>query len=133
MPKEGHISLEDLNWKFGWSVFPESLILYTEEENKFREEVRKVAEELILPRADRIDREADYDAIRDIYRELGRRGYLATVFPKETGGKGVVYRTIMAEERAAASLSYDVARCASTDLYGYPCSTSEQRNSTKNS
>ena len=88
MPKEGHISLEDLIWKFGWSVFPESLILYTEEENKFREEVRKVAEELILPRADRIDREADYDAIRDIYRELGRRGYLATVFPKETGGKG---------------------------------------------
>ncbi len=56
--------------------------MYTEEENRFREEVKKVAKELILPHA---DREADYDTIRDIYRELSRRGYLATAFPKKSG------------------------------------------------
>jgi alkylation response protein AidB-like acyl-CoA dehydrogenase len=122
MPKEGHITFEDLKIEFGYSVTPSSLNLYTEEENAFRKEIRAIAKREIVPKAEEVEKTGDYEIIRGILGKLGKMGVFRTSYPKEIGGEGegAVYRTIVAEEFSAISLAIDISRMASTDLFGFP-------------
>lgn len=122
LPKEGHISFEELKVDFGYSTFEGSLFLYTEEENKFRQEFRKFVKKEVEPVADRIDREENFDLIHEILKKMGKAGYYSLAFPKEIGGggKGLVYRTIMGEELTAISYATAVTYGASAALYAMP-------------
>lgn len=62
MPKEGHIGMDDLQVKFGYSTAPSSLHFYREDENEFREKIREFAENEIDPVVDEVEREADYSS-----------------------------------------------------------------------
>lgn len=122
MPREGHISFEELNVNFGYSTFEGSLFLYTEEENKFRQEFRKFVKREVEPVADRIDREENFELIHEILKKMGKEGYFSLAFPEKIGGggKGLVYRTIIGEELTAISYATAVTYGASAALYAMP-------------
>lgn len=122
MPKKGHISLSDLNWRFGSSLTSGGLVLFSEEENRFREEIRKFVVENILPLGHELGRKADYEIIRKSLKLLGKAGFLAIAAPIEDGGKGksFFHRAILGEEVSAASAAIDAHRIDSTEAYGYP-------------
>ena len=105
----GEIELSDLNFKHGYSLTPGSLQPYSDEEIKFREEVRKVLlEDLNIPEIGlKLEETEDFNLIRDVITKLGKLGYLGTAFPENLGGKGkgTVYRTIINEEIASMSVS----------------------------
>jgi len=73
-------------------------IFETPEEQKFRQEVREFVRSEILPEADKIEKEKIFP--RHLFKKLGEKGYLKTLFPKSIGGAdlGVVYGCIMGEE-----------------------------------
>jgi len=120
--KEGHVSLEDLNVEFGYSTGPGSLFFYTEEENAFRQEVRKYVRDRIAPLAPQIERENNIKLVIKMVKEMGEPGYLGFAFPEEFGGggKGVVHRTIFTEELTAASYAVSLVRTGSVALFGIP-------------
>jgi len=122
LPREGHIGFEDLNVEFGYSLDEGSLHFFTEEENRFRVEFRDFVKREVLPLADRIDREKNFDLIRDIIKKMGEEGYIGVSFPKELGGmgKGLVYQVILGEELSAASYAVAVTYGASAVLYAMP-------------
>ncbi len=122
MPQEGHIPFEELNVDFGYSTFEGSLFLYTEEENEFRQEIRKFVKDELEPIADKIDREESFELIHETLKKMGKEGYLSIAFPKEIGGggKGLVYRTILGEELTAISYATAVTYGASCALFAMP-------------
>jgi alkylation response protein AidB-like acyl-CoA dehydrogenase len=122
LPKEGHVTFEELNVNFGYSTFEGSLFLYTEEENEFRQEFREFVKNEVEPLADRIDREENFDLIHGVLKKMGKKGYISLAFPEEIGGggKGLVYRTIMGEELTAISYATAVTYGASCALYVMP-------------
>jgi alkylation response protein AidB-like acyl-CoA dehydrogenase len=122
MPKKGHISLSDLNWGFGSSLTSGGLVLFSEDENRFREEVRKFVVDNILPLGDELDKKADYEIIRNSLKLLGKAGLLSVAAPVELGGRGksFIHRVILGEEVSAASAGIDAHRIDSTEAYGYP-------------
>ena len=103
--------------------------LWTEDEIKFRKEVRNFCEKEIAPIADEIDK-GPYP--RDLLKKIGDAGYMGVLHDKDAGGskRGVSYEIIVAEEISAVNGGLDMARMASTTLYGMPVSrfgTSEQK------
>ncbi|MGQ9722185.1 MAG: acyl-CoA dehydrogenase family protein [Candidatus Jordarchaeum sp.] len=84
--------------------------LYTEEEVKFREEVREWVHKNIEPIADQVEKTDRYP--REVFHELGKRGYIGSLFPPEYGGtgKGLVYDTIIGEELGKVCASIDMSR-----------------------
>lgn len=120
MPKEGHISLDDLQVKFGYSATPSSLFLYTKEESKFREEVRDFIQRKIAPLADEAEQSGKVEPLLKAIRLMAEinRAY----FPREVGGEGygVVHRTIRGEELTAVSYAVAMAMGTSVDLFGMP-------------
>ncbi len=120
MPKEGHVSFEDLNIRFGYSATPSSLFLYTEEENKFRELVRDFIQRKIAPLADEAEVSGKAEPLLKAIRLMAdiNRAY----FPREVGGEGygVVHRTIRGEELTAVSYAVAMAMGTSVDLFGMP-------------
>ena len=103
--------------------------LWTEDEIKFRKEVRSFCEKEIEPIADEIDK-GPYP--RELLKKIGDVGYMGVLHDKEAGGskKGVSYEIIVAEEISAVNGGLDMARMASTTLYGMPISrfgTPEQK------
>ena len=79
---------------------------FSEEEEAFREEVRKWLKETIPLRWTEIDpglwdeTEESWALLRQFQRKLGQRGWLAPAYPKEYGGSEIshVKRLILAEE-----------------------------------
>jgi acyl-CoA dehydrogenase len=109
-----------------------SSVFFTEEENKFREEVREFAKKEIEPIARDIEKKDGYELIRKSFKKLGARGFLGVLHPKDVGGsaRGVTYEIIVGDEIAYASGSLDLCRAASVCLYGMPLNrfgTKEQR------
>jgi butyryl-CoA dehydrogenase len=109
-----------------------SSVFFTEEENKFREEVREFAKKEIEPIAQDIEKKDGYELIRKSFKKLGARGFLGVLHPKDIGGsaRGVTYEIIVGDEIAYASGSLDLCRAASVCLYGMPLNrfgTKEQR------
>ena len=95
-------------------------VLYTAEENAFRETVREFAEKVIAPRAEEIEATAEYP--RDLLFELGKAGYMGALIPKEYGGTGMgmVYETIIAEEISAVCAMMDVSRGVTSVYFAPP-------------
>lgn len=121
MSKEGHISFEDLELQYGESMTPGSLFLFSEEENKFRMEIREFAKKEIDPLVERIDREDNVELTLDVIHKLGKK-YFSLAFPKELGGlgKGTAYRLIFGEELSAVHYPTAVIYGTSCNLYGVP-------------
>lgn len=84
--------------------------LYTEEEIKFREEIRDWVKRNVEPIAEEVEKTDRYP--REIFHELGKRGYIGSLFPKEYGGtgKGLVYDSIIGEELGKVCGSIDMSR-----------------------
>ncbi len=95
-------------------------VLYTEEENLFREEVKAFAEREIAPHADEIERTAEYP--REVLRRVGQAGYMGALISEEYGGtgKGMVWETIIAEEISAVSPVVDVSRGVTSVYFAPP-------------
>ncbi|MHA2009392.1 MAG: acyl-CoA dehydrogenase family protein [Promethearchaeota archaeon] len=121
MSKDGHINFEDLNFKYGESMSPGSLYMFTDEENKFREEIKDYAKKEIDPYVAQIDREHNVEMTLEIIRKLGKK-YFPLAFPVEIGGfgKGTVYRMIFGEELSAVHYPTGVIYGCSCNLFGVP-------------
>jgi alkylation response protein AidB-like acyl-CoA dehydrogenase len=93
--------------------------LWTEAEVNFRREVRAFCDKEISPIADEIDK-GPYP--RELLRKIGKVGYMGVHHDKSVGGtnRGLSYEVIVAEEISATNGGLDMARMASTTLYGMP-------------
>ena len=122
MPKEGHVSMEDLKIEFGYSASPSSLYFFTKEENAFREKIRKFFQKDIAKLAEEAERENSNEPIQKAIKIMGAEGINQLYFPKEVGGKGygITMRTIRGEELAAVSYAIAMGCGTSTDLFGMP-------------
>ena len=103
--------------------------LFTDEEERFRAEVRKFVEAEILPHAEEIEK-GKYP--RELLRLIGQKGFLGMTHSKKYGGqeKGWVTETICSEELGAANGALDMARGGTCILYGVPLAkfgTEEQK------
>ncbi len=77
----------------------------TEEQKMTQNMVREFANDVIRPRAMEIDKEGKFP--EDIFKEMGKLGFLGIPFPEEYGGReGTRFLTRLqskkSEERAAA-------------------------------
>lgn len=93
--------------------------LWTEDEIKFRKELQAFLNKEIAPVADEIDK-GPYP--RELLRKIGKAGYMGVHHDKSVGGtdRGLSYEIIVAEEISAVNGGLDMARMASTTLYGMP-------------
>jgi alkylation response protein AidB-like acyl-CoA dehydrogenase len=103
--------------------------LWTEDEIKFRKEVQAFCNKEFAPIADEIDK-GPYP--RELLRKIGKAGYMGVHHDKSVGGtnRGLSYEIIVAEEISAVNGGLDMARMASTTLYGMPLArfgTDEQK------
>jgi alkylation response protein AidB-like acyl-CoA dehydrogenase len=96
-------------------------IFFTEDEIRFREEVREFARKVIAPKADEVEN-GMYPG--PLLRKIGKAGYMRQLHPIEYGGtaKGVVYEMIVAGEIAGVSAPTDMSRTASSTLCAIPIS-----------
>jgi acyl-CoA dehydrogenase len=109
-----------------------SSVFFTEDENKFRDELREFVKNEIEPMVTGIEKRDGYELIKKSFRKLGAKGFLGVLHPKDVGGsaKGLAYEVIVGDEVAYASGSLDLCRLASVCLYGMPLNrfgTKEQR------
>ncbi len=103
--------------------------LWTEEEVKFRKELQTFCNKEIAPKADELDKGP---FPRELIRKIGKAGYMGVLHDKSVGGtdRGLSYEIIVAEEISAINGGLDMARMASTTLYGMPIAkfgTAEQK------
>ncbi len=95
-------------------------MILSPEHQKFQQEVRDFAQQVIAPRA------KDYDArgefVLDNVRELAGRGYLGIPWPEELGGMGRDYLAyaIAVEEVSRACAATGLTLAAHTSLGTYP-------------
>ena len=104
-------------------------VLWTEDEIAFRKEVRAFCDKEIAPVADELDK-GPYP--RELLKRIGAAGYMGVHHDTIVGGanRGLSYEIIVAEEISATNGGLDMARMASTTLYGMPVSrfgTPEQK------
>ena len=118
----GFITYEDLDHKIGEAMFPGSLYMYTDEENKFRADLRKFIKDEIVPLVPQIEKEGKWEPCLEAYRRLGKAGFIKLAFPESIGGagKGYVYRTIFGEEISAVNSAIVVTYGASANLFAAP-------------
>ncbi|MEO0185085.1 MAG: acyl-CoA dehydrogenase family protein, partial [candidate division WOR-3 bacterium] len=57
---------------------------FTDEEKALKEKVRKIAEEMIMPVRDELDKKAEFP--REIIEKMAKEGLLRIFIPKEYGG-----------------------------------------------
>jgi len=94
---------------------------YTEEEKKFKEELRPWLEKnltpLVLPAV-----KGDYNKVREALKILAKKGLLGAIHKKEFGGtaKGVAWESILAEEIARINGAIEMTRLVSATLFGTP-------------
>ncbi len=97
-------------------------VFYTKEELELKDEVRRFTEEYVAPRVEAIEKTKNYDIVRNLLKEMGKRGFLGVLHPKEYGGSdfGVIGDTIIAEEISYHNFGLDLSRLASVHLCGMP-------------
>ena len=97
-------------------------VFLSKEELELKGEIKQFAEEYVAPKVGEIEKSKSYDTIRNIIHELGKRGFLRVLHPKEYGGSefGVIGDTIIAEELSAVNFALDLSRLASIHLCGMP-------------
>lgn len=107
MEKFRHIAYEEISPRLGSSCMPQDLPYFTEEENRFRMEVRDYAIKELLPYVDKIEADNDKQLAIQLAKKTAKRGYSNQMIPKEWGGGGrnCVAEMIMFEELAALGFS----------------------------
>src|SRR5881409_4001318 len=87
-----------------------------EEQEAFRLAVRSFAEKSLAPRVDELEETETFP--RDLFRELGRLGYLGVGYPEEYGGSGgdMVLRCLLIEEIARVNCGFAAALLAHVGL-----------------
>jgi len=92
----------------------------TEEQQEFRKAVREFAEEVIAPRAEEMDRLAEFPL--DIVKQMGEMGLFGLPFPEEYGGQGADFFTlcIAIEELARIDSSMAITLEAGVGLGANP-------------
>jgi alkylation response protein AidB-like acyl-CoA dehydrogenase len=88
----------------------------SEEQEAFRQAVRSFAEKSLAPRVEAL--EASETFPMDLFRELGRLGYLGVGYPEEYGGSGgdMVMRCLLIEEIARVNCGFAAALLAHVGL-----------------
>src|SRR2546422_8028318 len=78
-----------------------------EEQEAFRLAVRGFAEKALAPRVDELEETETFP--KDLFRELGRLGYLGVGYPEEYGGSGgeMVMRCLLIEDHPGVKLRHD--------------------------
>src|SRR5438552_3786520 len=81
-----------------------------EEQESFRAAVRSFAEKSLAPRVEELERTETFPM--DLFRALGRLGYLGVGYPEEYGGSGgdMVMRCLLIEEIARVNCGFAAAR-----------------------
>ncbi len=94
-------------------------ILWTDDEIAFRKEVQEFCAKEITPFADEIDKGP---FPRELLKKIGRVGFMGVHHDKSVGGteRGLSYEIIVAEEISSINGGLDMARMASTTLFGKP-------------
>jgi butyryl-CoA dehydrogenase len=117
---KGQVQFEDLELEYGYSCMPDRLHYFSEEENKFRMEVREWCKDNIEPVVNKIDRERNKDLAVETVKKM--KPYLNILIPKEQGGlgKGVLYRIIFGEELTAFNYAIATIFGASSCLFAAP-------------
>ncbi|HET9471307.1 MAG TPA: acyl-CoA dehydrogenase family protein, partial [Usitatibacter sp.] len=87
-----------------------------EEQESFRLAVRSFAEKELAPRVDELEEREAFPM--DLFRELGRLGYLGVGYPEEYGGSGgdMVMRCLLIEEIARINCGFAAALLAHVGL-----------------
>src|SRR5438477_632535 len=87
-----------------------------EEQESFRVAVRSFAEKSLAPRVEELERTETFPL--DLFRELGRLGYLGVGYPEEYGGSGgdMVMRCLLIEEIARVNCGFAAALLAHVGL-----------------
>ena len=87
-----------------------------EEQEAFRSAVRGFAERSLGPRVEELERTETFPL--DLFRELGRLGYLGVGYPEEYGGSGgdMVMRCLLIEEIARINCGFAAALLAHVGL-----------------
>ena len=87
-----------------------------EEQDAFRSAVRGFAERSLAPRVEELERTETFPL--DLFRELGRLGYLGVGYPEEYGGSGgdMVMRCLLIEEIARVNCGFAAALLAHVGL-----------------
>lgn len=101
-----------------------SSVFYTDEERKFKKEIRAWAQENIKPLVKpAID--GDYNAVRKALKVMAGKGLLGAIHDPKYGGtgKGIVWESILAEEIAGINGAIEMTRLVSATLFGMPLST----------
>ncbi len=93
--------------------------LWTDDEIAFRKEVQEFCAKEIAPFADEIDKGP---FPRELLKKIGKVGFMGVHHDKSVGGteQGLSYEIIVAEEISAVNGGLDMARMASTTLFGKP-------------
>ncbi len=101
-----------------------SSIFYTDEELKFKKEVRDWAQETLTPLVKpAID--GDYNSVRKALKLCADKGLCGAIHDPKYGGtgKGVVWESILAEEIAGINGAIEMTRLVSASLFGMPLTT----------
>jgi alkylation response protein AidB-like acyl-CoA dehydrogenase len=95
-------------------------LFYTEEENKFRTNLRRFLEAELEPIAEEVENKDEVPF--EFLKKLGAEGYMGVLHPKEFGGtaKGLIYNHIVSEEICYYSPAADISRAVSTAYFGVP-------------
>jgi len=91
-----------------------------EEQESFRVAVRAFAEKELAPRVEELERTETFP--QDLFRQLGRLGYLGVGIPEEYGGSGgdMVMRCVLIEEIARVNCGFAAALLAHVGLATIP-------------
>ncbi len=95
-------------------------LMYTEEEEKFRSQLREFLEQELEPLVEQI--EGEELSPKGFIQKLGARGYMGSMYPTEVGGtgRGLVYDTIVSEEVASISPVTDTSRSVTSVMAAAP-------------
>ena len=87
-----------------------------EEQDAFRAAVRGFAEKSLAPRVEELERTETFPM--DLFRELGRLGYLGVGYPEEFGGSGgdMLMRCLLIEEIGRVNCGFAAALLAHVGL-----------------
>ncbi|CAN5715492.1 acyl-CoA dehydrogenase [soil metagenome] len=83
----------------------------TDEDRAFRAEIRAFLERELAPRAEAIERNEDWEAVRQVVRALGAAGYLKLMFRDLYRGPlaapGLTHATMLSEEAAYINYAFE--------------------------